>query len=328
MRIGDEVVAQHFHGALLRLRLVESVSLGIARAREGGIEVEARRGVDGQPRGDLVDLLVGMFVGALEALRLRRQEFGMILDRRHVGVDPRRRRHEVVHRGGRRGCHRRSRSRRHAIVGGRGFLLGDLKRIDAIQHANDRLLHRLQHAGVVLVVVAALVDEILEHAAHFADVARLDVVDIALDEVGGGALRCRVGEILIVDVARRAAADETREALVGKLYGDHAQLRVDGVEAAGVGGYLHAIVEETRQALVGKLRGQRAKVRVDAVETRQLAAELTELVADLVDLPLGGAQLVEIGTRRHVAKHRVQLRLERIEAASERQHGILRSHAG
>ena len=219
------------------------------------------------------------------------------------------------------GLHRsRSLGRIRFIVVG-GGLLGDLDRVDTIQHADDRVLHRLQHAGIVLVAVATLVDETLEQAAYFADVARLGGREVAVGERGGGALRGRVGKVLVV-VTARAAADETRKALVGKLHGDHAQLRVHGIETAVVG------ADQAAQALVGKLRGEGAEVGVDNVEPRQLPAELTELVADLLDLGLGSAQLVEIGARRDVAEHRVELRLERVEAAAQRLQGVLGAHPG
>ncbi len=169
--------------------------------------------------------------------------------------------------------------------------------------------------------MAALVDQVLEHAAHFTDVARLGAVEAGIGKGSGGALSSGVGEFLVV-IAGRGAADEPGEALVGELHGDHAQLRVDGVEAPVVGG------GQARQALVGELRGQGAKMGVNDVEARQLAAELTELVADLLDLGLGGAQLVEIGARRDVAEHRVELRLQRVEAVAERMQRRLRAHTG
>ena len=212
------------------------------------------------------------------------------------------------------------------LLGRIGLLLCDFQRIDAVQHADDRLLHRIQHAGVVLVVVAPLVDEAFEHAADLADVARLNLALLAIGEAGCGLLRGGARHLLEVGRAHGILADEIGEALVRELARNGRKLRADLLKAGGIAVCAHAVGEEPRHPLVRKLGGERAQMRVDGIEADELAPELVELVADLLDLRLREAQLLEVGARRHAAERRSHARLELVEAAAERQQRVAGVH--
>jgi hypothetical protein len=110
-----------------------------------------------------------------------------------------------------------------------------------------------------------------------------------IDEARGDLLRGSRRQTLVVHVRRGIAANEAGKALVRKLQGDHAQLRVDGIEPAGVGAGRDALAEQPRQPVIGELSGQRAEMRIDGVGQSRLPAKLVELRADIFDLRLGDA---------------------------------------
>ena len=212
------------------------------------------------------------------------------------------------------------------LLGRIGLLLCDFQRIDAVQHADDRLLHRIQHAGVVLVVVAPLVDEAFEHAANLADVARL--YSRSSRSANRAAAFCAAALAIssrsvvrtafwLMRSARRSC--ESWPAMV-------ASCAADLLKPGGIAVCAHAVGEEPRHPLVRKLGGERAQMRVDGIEADELAPELVELVADLLDLRLREAQLVEVGARRHAAERRGHARLELVEAAAERQQRVAGVH--
>ena len=187
-----------------------------AISREGGVEIERRRGEHPPDRRG------GLLVGRRAGVRLRGVVVGLVGRRwckgmlGDLGLGLGR-----LHRNGCVGC----------MLRRADLLLRDLQRIDAVEDADDRLLHRLQHAGVVLVTVAALVDEAFEQPSNLANVARLHLSRLAIGEAGGALLcGCR-RHLLEVGAAHGILADEVGEALMRKLAGDGGELRADRLRA-------------------------------------------------------------------------------------------------
>ncbi len=198
----------------------------------------------------------------------------------------------------------------------RRLALRHLDVVDAVEHADHRLLHGVEHGGGLLVALAPFVDEVLEQladGAHFAAGGVVAVVlGVALAEVGeaggdalGGGI-CKLGEAGVGGIA--AGLEAAGDLLDG---GRDQRLEV------GPGGSA-AACQDVVEARVGEAIDDRRQRLLDAVEAAELRAGLVELLGQLGDVRFEDAQAFDIGALGDAVERGAEALLELIEAIAER----------